>query len=576
MNERPYIKDTERPAVHPAVVAEATARLPSRLVKRLDKEPALAEAWRWERAGARWTITAEAEAVTLEPGPDGALGALDQVRCSCLLAPRCLHVAAVLACLPLAEAPAPSTSEPASSPAPAPPSHELSPDQRAVAARALAALADALAAGAAALGSVARGALLVALHEARVVGLHRLGRGVAQVVEQARLLREGAPESALGALVGALDEALAVATALTADDAVAPAWVGVARRDFEPLMGKRLYGLFVEPVITATGWAGVVTWLADAEGRLYSVADVMPGPAARAVQVYHGGLGLAGVATSHARVARSGLFVSRARVAEDGRLGGGQDAAVAPASDASDWHAAPLQGLWTSVAPPAAPSDRWVFRDVRVLGPREGALIAEVVGSAIVVELVAASDHRELAFVDNLRVLARARGHTVRGVFQRFPDRPRALAPLAITSPALALEHDGAAQLGFDRLSPASFPPLPLDDLAVLAPPAAARPPPLEALRRRVARVALGGRGTLPEGLAKTIVAEAVALERAFLPTAAALLRDLHAAALVHVRAFTGERRLVRPELFARAWLRARAYLEAVDRQGAVGDSQRA
>ncbi|WP_344588799.1 SWIM zinc finger family protein, partial [Kitasatospora paracochleata] len=53
--------------------------------------------------------------VTLVPGPGGAVTAEDQARCSCLLAPRCLHRAAVLGCCPLAD-PAAAPDTPSESP----------------------------------------------------------------------------------------------------------------------------------------------------------------------------------------------------------------------------------------------------------------------------------------------------------------------------------------------------------------------------------------------------------------------------------------------------------------------------
>ncbi|MBF9132425.1 hypothetical protein I0C86_26255, partial [Plantactinospora sp. S1510] len=84
--------DDALPSVAPQVVAAVTADLTSRLARRLDATI--------ERVGAAprsagpdgLRIECGPDAtVTLTPGPSGVITDAGQVRCGCLLAPRCLH-----------------------------------------------------------------------------------------------------------------------------------------------------------------------------------------------------------------------------------------------------------------------------------------------------------------------------------------------------------------------------------------------------------------------------------------------------------------------------------------------------
>src|SRR5665647_1138659 len=85
-----------RPKIAPDVAAALTAQIASRLLKKLDAEPQLAAGWAWTAT----TITTDkGEVVTLAISGDAVRG----VSCSCLLQPKCLHVAAVVALLEPAE-----------------------------------------------------------------------------------------------------------------------------------------------------------------------------------------------------------------------------------------------------------------------------------------------------------------------------------------------------------------------------------------------------------------------------------------------------------------------------------------
>ena len=75
--------------------------LPGRLRRRLEADPGLAAGWHWSTADDRLAVEAAPEATVTLPGR-GLVSRPEQVACTCLLAPRCLHLAAVLRALPAA------------------------------------------------------------------------------------------------------------------------------------------------------------------------------------------------------------------------------------------------------------------------------------------------------------------------------------------------------------------------------------------------------------------------------------------------------------------------------------------
>ncbi|MDX2667606.1 SWIM zinc finger family protein, partial [Streptomyces stelliscabiei] len=97
--------NAELPPAAPDVVAAAVESLTSRLRKKLDAAietyaavPVTAD------GGALRVRCGEDAEVTLTPGPSGAVTDAEAAVCSCLLAPRCLHRAAVLSACPVADA----------------------------------------------------------------------------------------------------------------------------------------------------------------------------------------------------------------------------------------------------------------------------------------------------------------------------------------------------------------------------------------------------------------------------------------------------------------------------------------
>ncbi|MGW4706256.1 hypothetical protein ACWEP1_38660, partial [Streptomyces sp. NPDC004285] len=92
------------PPVAPDVLADAVEQLSARLRKKLDAAVAgCADRAAAAADGSVQVPFGEDAAVTLRPGPSGAVTHADQAVCTCLLAPRCLHRAAVLGAAPLAD-----------------------------------------------------------------------------------------------------------------------------------------------------------------------------------------------------------------------------------------------------------------------------------------------------------------------------------------------------------------------------------------------------------------------------------------------------------------------------------------
>ncbi|MFM2245371.1 MAG: hypothetical protein RL071_1445 [Pseudomonadota bacterium] len=99
-----------RPLLHPDLLRALREGAPPRAQKRVDLEPALAEAWTW-RPGPPLTVETDGgETVTLD-AVDGALSAPGQLRCTCPIGPRCLHVLAVACALPVRDAQQPAAAE---------------------------------------------------------------------------------------------------------------------------------------------------------------------------------------------------------------------------------------------------------------------------------------------------------------------------------------------------------------------------------------------------------------------------------------------------------------------------------
>ncbi|MFD4904918.1 hypothetical protein [Kitasatospora purpeofusca] len=641
------------PAVRPEVVAEVVAGLSARLQKRLDGAAAKLAERPVERTGEDWRIAVDEETELVLHAPGGVVAASDDVRCGCLLAPACVHRAAAVTVCPLADGePSAEQAEPAEpadqaepaepavaageSPAAAPVPSPGAPQGDAPVAGTLGAAeraavdqlhrvaSAALAAGVGGTGAVLQAELLRAAHRARLAGLHRPAAAAVAVVTRIRAARSGEPDHRLADLVAGLRELLGLSTALSAAAAADTAGPGVAalrgtaRQVYTAAGGLRLYGLFSEPVLTATH-AGVLTWAVDAGGGLHTMAEIMPHTDAAAAAPQAVGAGnravrLGDAMLSHREFTRAGLAVQGATRSAAGRLGAGASVRAVRAAGAA-WTAEPAARLWAE--PPAAQVARalgaaalppevrpaggeLLFLDVTLLGAvpygpgGEPRLLADCGG--VVVALRAAHDHPGLAHRGNLALLATAPGLRLRviGRLERSarPElrllaigeppsaRPTEARPTDVQPtearptdtqphppvPALALPADraGRVNLGLERLQTADLA-LPPRDAAppLTAPPAGPLPPatPVHLLSRRVEQAVTGGRAVLALGTAAAR-GDRARLRSAGLATGASLLEGLLATAVDQPRDVFG--RVVADDhgAFAAAWLAAAWYEE--------------
>ncbi|MFJ9455723.1 hypothetical protein ACIRST_11655 [Kitasatospora sp. NPDC101447] len=627
-------RTSDWPGVRPEVVAEVVAGLSARLQKRLDGAAAKLAERPVAREGDEWRVEVDEETVLVLHAPGGTVADQADVRCGCLLAPACVHRAAAVTLCPLAEptaeeeppgttgtteqpgtpgqpgTPAPAGAAPAG-PAPVEPQAPVTPltpltTAELDAARHLHRAATAvLAAGVSGAGAVAQAELLRAGHRARLAGLHRPAAAAVAVVTGIRAARTGAPDHRLADLVAGLRELLGLTTALTAGVGPVAELRGTARQAYREEGGLRLYGLFAEPVLTATH-AGAVSWAVDADGRLSTIAEVMPHDDAAAAAPQAVGAGnrtvrLGDAALSHREFSRAGLVVQGATRSASGRLGAGAAVRAVRAAGAA-WTAEPAARLWAEPAAAqvaralaaqdlpyesrSAGSDL-LFLDVTLLGPAPtgpgGApqLLARCAEDGPVIALRAAHEHPDLPFRANLALLATVPGLRLR-VVGRLERTDRAeLRLLAIGTPPQAPDPlavaDGAGRvnLGLERLQtadltvPMATDPPTADALPGVtdrtAPERSDAPapygPPVHVLGRRVEQTVTTGRHALgPSGA--TAAADRGLLRAAGLTTAAELLDGLRAAAADQRRDVFGRVVVDDHDAFAAAWLAAAWYTE--------------
>ncbi|MFF2116677.1 hypothetical protein ACFVXH_05050 [Kitasatospora sp. NPDC058184] len=621
-------RTSDWPGVRPEVVAEVVAGLSARLQKRLDGAAAKLAERPVAREGDEWRVEVDEETVLVLHAPGGVVAAEAGVRCGCLLAPACVHRAAAVTLCPLAEAeaePGPEQ-EPEQEPeprsdtdgAPGEPNGRPAADPIAgdpLTAVELAAVrhlhraaAAVLAAGVSGAGAVSQAELLRAAHRARLAGLHRPAAAAVTVATRVRAARSGAPDHRLVNLVAGLRELLGLTTALATGTAPVAELRGTARQAYREEGGLRLYGLFAEPVLTATH-AGAVSWAVDADGRLSTIAEVMPHDDAAAAAPQAVGAGnrtvrLGDAALSHREFSRAGLAVQGATRSGGGRLGAGASVRAVRATGAA-WTAEPAARLWSEPASAQvaralaaqelpyesrpAGSDL-LFLDVTLLGTAPGPggapqLLARCTASGAqggpVIVLRPAHEHPDLPFRANLALLATAPGLRLRviGRLERA-DRPE-LRLLAIGTPpaapdplALSADRAGRVNLGLERLQTADLAASatasatvgePADGSAEEPADGSTAPapygPPVHVLGRRVEQTVTTGRHALAPSEASA-AADRGLLRAAGLATAAELLDGLRASAANQQRDVFGRIVTDDHEDFATAWLTAASYTE--------------
>ncbi|MET9350029.1 hypothetical protein [Streptomyces termitum] len=580
------------PPVAPEVLAEAVEQLTARLRKKLDA--AVAECGERAEAGPDGAVVVrfgEDTLVTLRPGPGGAVTAAGQAVCSCLLAPRCLHRAAVLGAAPLAD-PAATAPEPAPEAAPAPsaseatgpaedPAAPLTPARAGAADALWRAAAEALSAGVGAGGAVVQAELLRAAHSARLAGLPRAEAAALRVVRGLRAAREQARGQRLGDLTAAFRELLAAA-ALLASGAAGPELTGSGRRAYAQGGSLRVHGLCREPVLSATGYGGVTTHLLGPGGAFHTLSDVRPGGLARARGAGTASVALGGAVLDHAGLARGGLLVAGATVSADGRLGAGRDVRATPVRGA-DWSEEPVAALFArpvreavAEAFDAGPEAAAVLLgcDVEVLGATGDHLLVRVLDGGPLVRLAPAHPHPELPHTANLRRIGACPGLVLRVLGRPDPDRTATLRPLAVgpvpgAAGTLRLPEEwrGHADLGYDRLQGDHFPRGAAAPVPVPEAPDPLADAPLWRVRRLLESGVAGGRRAVAEAArAADRAALSVPLRRAGLSGAAELAEALAAEADRRPRDSFGRLVDPSPDAYARAWLASAVHLAAAER----------
>ncbi|MER5893928.1 hypothetical protein [Streptomyces sp. NPDC001876] len=588
------------PPVAPEVTATLVENLSPRLRKRLDAAVAKLGARPAHRDGDTVTIAVDDETDLRLHAPGGVVATADGIACGCLLAPACVHRAAAACAAPTADSAPESAGQPAPEAAEFAPHPDdtgtgtststdncidtptvhapdvAGPAQRAAADALWSAAAAVLEAGVDGAGAVAQASLLRAAHTARLEQLPRAAGAALSVVTLLRAARAGDPSYRTAELVTALAELLGTAHRVgTASGVELDAVRGRARRPYSPDGSLRLYGLFTEPVVTASGHGGVRTWVAGPGGRLCTVGDVAPGGVGRALGVADRAVRLGESALTHRELGRAGLAVSGATVSPDGRLGAGKGVKAVTARGAA-WTEPPLAALWETppsqqaaralrstsrYADPDGGGSDLLFLDVELRGavrePGGTCLLAWCDG--VPVRLAVADDDPALAHRDNLMLLAGAPGARLRIIGRLVPALHPRLALLACSHPT----GEGTVDLGFDRLRRAD---LPVPDArthpALPEPGNAGAHSPLHLLERRVEQTVPAGRAAL--GMLGDVSAEARRLRRAGLPTAAGLLVSLCASAAQRERDPFGRLLPADTDGFAAHWLSAARYTSAV------------
>ncbi|WP_158845888.1 hypothetical protein [Saccharothrix deserti] len=562
------------PPVSPAVVADVLDGLPPRLRKRVDA--ALVRV-------AEWTVTADADTAhaTLDSETaltwtlrQGVLTAADDLVCSCLLAPKCLHRGIAVAAADTAA----DTAAPATVPEVVPDdvdAETASDSERAAASALWEACATVLRAGATGSGAVVRAELLRAVHTARVAGLHRAAANGLRIAAALAAARAGDSSFDRELLTAELVELMLLCHDLRTDIGPTTELRGTARREYRPIGALRLYGLCTEAIISTSGYAGVVTHLVDDAGVLWTVPAIMPGGAERVAAAASGPVAVGESGLSQHELGRGGVLLSGGTASPDHRLGAGKSVRAVAASAAS-WNEPPLTDLWAQPLPdqvlrafqaetrpeayrPAGAN--LLFLDGTVLGAAGGAL--RLATSAAHLDLVGEGEWAR----ENLRVLAGAAGLRLRVVARPLPDRPGTAVALAVSGeldlPADLRHH---VDLGLDRIQRSHVAGDGTRELPPRPEPSERVPRPVRPLENVLHRVASGGRAVAAVASADRDVA---ALTRTGLATTADLLADLAAASRDRGRDAFG--RVVRDvgDDFPFAWLRAGLHVREFTRAAA-------
>ena len=584
----------DRPSILPGVLAELSQAAPSRLQKKLDKNPSVANDWAWESVDSQWRIATGNEDVLLK---SSSISSAADVACSCLLGPRCFHVLAVLSVLDIddgesADVDGDSDKEHVEEVrvhdgVDGPSTAELTPKQMAAAEAMFQQCSAIVAAGLRATGVVLQSRLLRVIHECRAEGLHRLAAAGLRVMQDVRLVRADDDTFDSAAAEADVQETLEVAWRLTQSQSsastVSQSLIGVARRRFTPVSNLKLHGLCCEPVLTRSGYSGVVTYLMADNGWVCTVSDVQPGDDGRILQAWKSSVSVAGLALSHRDLSRSSLLVSRATTSTDGRLGGAESAKAVVVTG-EGWDAPPVVAAFarplkqqvescyhqlnTPTAERPAGAD-FVFVRGTVVG-YQGTELTLALHDGGLIRLTMVVDSDALRFRDNLTMLARAPGLALRCVGKIDFLRPGHLKLLAVAPDDVAASDDkprivpaehspfhvavGLDELQRRQLSRAERHPV---EIALPLGIATGADDKVDVLSRWLRAIVVGGRHAVPSGTVTSAVRDAQSLKQQLCPTASRLLSTLTQAAIGTKSDLMGVRFPAGAETLGQHWLAA-------------------
>jgi hypothetical protein len=540
-----------KPMAAPTLLATLAEKAPTRLLKKLDDNPSLGNDWPLvQHDDGTAKITSDSnEAVTLTMTSGVVLHSTD-VRCSCLLSPRCLHVLVAVRSLAIAA----SISDPVVvDAAPTPAASSMVPvmaDMQDAARQVFEASSRLLCAGIEGAGAVVVGNVLRAAHIARLAGLYRLSSSTTAFAEGVQAVRSRQASGHVHSVVADLTDVLLVAHQLQRDQ-VDEAIIGQSRRTMVMDIERphlRLHGVCCEAVVTKTGKAGVHSHLVDDDGVGFGISDIRDGGVDRALAAYEATVTVGGLSLGHRELARAGMLIERATVSADRRLGSGQAVRAVRLPERSSWPPSmlkrfdePLSPQWrracqTLMMPMAsrAAGDDLVFATVTVVGITAN-------GRSVVVDVDGQSlwwspdpNQQQPQLWSNLALLARLSSVSLRAVMRPHvsnatEQRQASLLAVAETpeQPIFSAAIHGHVDVTLQTLSPSDFnvplqaKPHRLDDNDaddVLGP-----------MARRLERFVVGGRNTLPLAAVDEVEREARALEAYMMPTAAASMRGLAA-----------------------------------------------
>lgn len=566
---------TPRPQVSPLLLAEMIESMPGRVRKRLDAEPNVAHGWQWTLQEDRWLIAAGEETVELRAN-GGVITSHEHLRCSCLLTPKCFHVVACISILSSglssdvtsaasdsSDAPAEEFVDPSS--AAQDPQVDVTDEMRAAARLAQLAVAAVLRIGGSRAGLLVQSSLLRAAHQCRESGLIALGNTLLRIVEGSGRLRSNRDTADASTLRDDLASALATSLAVTRQ-ASAPKWlVGQVKRTFDAIDVRMLQGVCAEPILTLSGYAGICVYLQGGE-ELFTVNELRPGDSQLVLQAYGGGIDLGTMSIDARRLCRNSVSVQNLTASSDGRLGKGkstrwaiQSNREATARFREGRFALPLEEqiqrvFQRSLMSEAQRHGGWdlVAFDAVVLGPQGSSVLVAVDQANAPWRLMIAIDDAQLAYRENLSLLARCPGMSIRCIGRLRLDAAGevdliAIAPLVSSSmntdPNVEVARDGQPQMAFppqwegvcnvglDRLQRQHFVGIQRwSDEAQIGEDKSRQDVPsdgLDSLRRRLNGLAMGGRVAVPSLGSSTHRREQRRLQQSYQTTAAQLLEVL-------------------------------------------------